>query len=66
MDKNTIKKYAVWARRELIIRVTQKAEQYEITEKEITPKDADSVWGKVLTDTKKRQRKVLIMKIIQN
>lgn len=33
MDKNAIKKYAVWARKELIARVTQKAEQYEITEK---------------------------------
>ena len=28
MDKNAIKKYAVWARRELIARVSQKAEQY--------------------------------------
>ena len=35
MDKNAIKKYAVWARKELIARVTQKAEQYEITEKKI-------------------------------
>ena len=30
MDKNAIKKYAVWARKELIARVTQKAEQYEL------------------------------------
>ena len=37
MDKNAIKKYAVWARKELIARVTQKAEQYEITEKKTTP-----------------------------
>ena len=27
MDKNAIKKYAVWARRELISRVTQRAAQ---------------------------------------
>ena len=31
MDKNAIKKYAVWARRELIERVFQKALQYGIT-----------------------------------
>ena len=43
MDKNAIYKYAVWARNELIARVTQKAEQYEITAKKTTPKDADSI-----------------------
>ncbi len=37
MDKNAIKKYAVWARTELIDRVTQKALQYGITEKEGNP-----------------------------
>ena len=30
MDKNAIKKFAVWARRELIERVSQKAMQYEL------------------------------------
>ncbi len=30
MDKNAIKKYAVWARRELISRVAQRAALYEI------------------------------------
>ena len=63
MDKNAIKKYAVWARNELITRVTQKAEQYEITEKEMTPKDADSVNGRLLTEAEKNQRKALIEKI---
>ena len=43
MDKNAIKKYAVWARNELIARVTQKAEQYEITETKTTPANADSI-----------------------
>ena len=32
MDKNAIKKYAVWARKELISRVAQKAQQYGITQ----------------------------------
>lgn len=63
MDKNAIKKYAVWARNELIARVTQKAEQYEITEKSITPADADSIGGRVLTVTEKKQRQALISKI---
>lgn len=63
MDKNAIKKYAVWARNELIARVTQKAEQYEITEKKATPKDAESINGRLLTETEKNQRKALIEKI---
>ena len=56
MDKNAIKKYAVWARKELIARVTQKAEQYEITKNKTTPADADSIGGRVLTAAKKKQR----------
>lgn len=66
MDKNAIKKYAVWARKELIARVTQKAEQYEITEKKITPADADSIGGRVLTAAEKKQRQALIVKINQD
>lgn len=66
MDKNAIKKYAVWARNELIARVTQKAEQYEITEKKITPADTDSIGGRVLTTTEKKQRQALIAKINQD
>ena len=31
MDKNAIKKYAVWARRELIERVSQRAMFYGVT-----------------------------------
>lgn len=66
MDKNAIKKYAVWARNELIARVTQKAEQYGITEKNITPADADSIGERVLTLTEKKQRQALIAKINQD
>lgn len=57
MDKNAIKKYAVWARNELIARVTQKAEQYEITEKKTTPKEADSINGRLLTGTEKNRER---------
>ena len=63
MDKNAIKKYAVWARRELIARVTQKAEKYEITEQNMTGADADSIGGRVLTSAEKKQRRALIEKI---
>lgn len=63
MDKNAIKKYAVWARNELIARVMQKAREYGITEEEMVPANADSVNGKLLTDTEKKQREALIKKI---
>ena len=63
MDKNAIKKYAVWARNELIARVTQKAEQYEITEKKTTPAEADSIDGRLLSEAEKKQRAALIEKI---
>ena len=66
MDKNAIKKYAVWARKELIARVTQKAEQYEITKNKTTPADADSIGGRVLTAAEKKQRQALIAKINQD
>lgn len=63
MDKNSIKKYAVWARRELISRVSQKALQYGISEKEAVDAAADSVNGKLLTENEKKQRKALIAHI---
>ncbi len=63
MDKNAIKKFAVWARRELIERVSQKAMQYGITRDNAIDADADSVGGKVLTDVQKNQRRALILQI---
>lgn len=63
MDKNAIKKYAVWARRELISRVSQKALQYGISEKEIVPASAASVNGVVLSAEEIKQRKALIEQI---
>lgn len=63
MDKNAIKKFAVWARRELIERVSQKAMQYGIEKDNIIDAVADSVNGKVLTNTQKNQRQALIAKI---
>lgn len=63
MDKNAIKRFAVWARRELIERVSQKAMQYGIEKDNIIDAVADSVNGKVLTNTQKNQRQALIAKI---
>lgn len=66
MDKNAIKKYAVWARRELISRVSQKALQYGISENEYADKNAESVNGKLLTAEEKHQRAALIDQINKN
>ena len=63
MDKNAIKKFAVWARRELIERVSQKAMQYGIEKANIIDAAADSINGTVLTDVQKNQRRALISQI---
>ncbi|MBU5465106.1 BREX-1 system adenine-specific DNA-methyltransferase PglX [Anaerotignum sp. MSJ-24] len=63
MDKNAIKKFAVWARTELIARVSLKGVEYGITEDNMVDANADSVGGKVLTADKKAQRKALIAEI---
>lgn len=63
MDKNAIKKYAVWARRELIERVSQKALQYGITADGKADPNADSVNGRLLSDAEKKQRQALIRKV---
>ena len=63
MDKNAIKKYAVWARTELIARVSLKGVEYGITEDDIEDANADSVSGKVLTADEKKQRQALIAEI---
>jgi type II restriction/modification system DNA methylase subunit YeeA len=61
MDKNAIKKYAVWARNELIERVSQKADQYEISA-DADP-NADAAHGVLLTPSEKKQRVSLITKV---
>ena len=63
MDKNAIKKFAVWARTELIARVSLKGVEYGITEDKIEDANADSVGGKVLTADEKKQRQALIAEI---
>ena len=63
MDKNAIKKYAVWARRELIDRVTKRAAVYGITAKSNGDYNVDSVNGHLLSGAEKRQRQALIRRI---
>lgn len=63
MDKNAIKKYAIWARRELITRVSQKAYQYGIRGNDIIDANADSIDGKILGDSEKRERQALITQV---
>ena len=63
MDKNAIKKFAVWARTELISRVSLKGLEYGITEDNMEDVNADSVGGKVLTADEKKQRQALIAEI---
>ena len=63
MDKNAIKKYAVWARRELIERVAKKAQQYGIEENVSMDANADSINGKVLATSEIKERQALIAQI---
>ena len=63
MDKNAIKKFAVWARTELIARVSLKGVEYGITEDYMESANVDSVGGKVLTASEKKQRQALIVEI---
>ena len=59
MNKNAIKKYAVWARTELIDRVKQRAERFDVYPQ--SELDIDSVSGVVLSDVEKDQRRAAIL-----
>ncbi len=63
MDKNAIKKFAVWARRELIERVAQKALQFGISAHSAEPAEAASIHGKVLSADELQQRKALLQQV---
>lgn len=63
MNKTAIKNFAIWARRELIEKVTQKAKIYGI-EKDKDMKEMDTALnGQVLTSDDKKARNILIEKI---
>ena len=63
MDKNAIKKFAVWARRELIERVEQRAARFGIEENKPVDEKARVVDGRVLSDEEFEQRRMLIVHI---
>ena len=63
MNKSAIKNYAVWARNELIVRVSQNAYEYGVTEKGTPIIDSESVNGKLLTNTEKKQLNELISQV---
>ena len=66
MNKNAISKFAVWARRELISRVRQRAEKYGITENDFGDPNISPVDGRLYTPTEKSQREAFIARIKEN
>ncbi len=64
MDKNSIKKYAIFARRELIERVSTRAQRYGITEDGTNdPNAVTRADGEVMNEVEKKQRQALIRRI---
>lgn len=63
MNKNNIKNYAMWARNELITRVTQKAFEYGVSKDSTNDFNADNINGKLLTSEEKQQRQKLISEV---
>ena len=68
MNKNAIKKYAIWARRELIERVSQRAMMYGITKESAENlftqnSELRTANGVVLTPTESKQCKALLNRI---
>ncbi len=63
MDKNVIKKYAVWAREQLIEKVTARAVKYQIVDGQEMDGSLEIINGEVLSETEIKQRKALIQKI---
>ncbi|MFV4980699.1 BREX-1 system adenine-specific DNA-methyltransferase PglX [Lactobacillus delbrueckii] len=63
MEKNAIKKFAVWARTEMMTRVAQRAARYGIEKDNVVDRDADSINGILLSETEKAQRRALIRQI---
>ncbi|MBR3250417.1 MAG: SAM-dependent methyltransferase, partial [Erysipelotrichaceae bacterium] len=63
MNKTSIKNYAIWARNELISRVSQKAFEYGVEKDNIISYDAQSINGRLLSDDEKKKRQVLINEV---
>ena len=63
MTKNAIQKFAIWARKELITQVSQRAYQYGIDESGFGDASAGTLNGRLLTAEEKSQRQDLIKQI---
>ena len=63
MNKTSIKNYAIWARNELISRVSQKAYEFGVEKDNILPYDAQSINGRLLSDDEKKKRQILINEV---
>jgi len=63
MNKNAIQKFAIWARKELITQVSQRAYQYGIDESGFGDASADTLNGRLLTAEEKSQQQELIGRI---
>ena len=65
MDKSAIRKFAVYAREEMLIRVRRRAVHYGIDEKEIENPGGDVIQGDPISHEEKRLRDALIAEIEQ-
>ena len=66
MDKNRIKKFAIWARTELITRVTQRAYLYGVDVESTMDPEARDINGRLLTEEERQKRKHLIRRVKKN
>ena len=66
MNKSSIKNYAVWARNELIERVSQKAYEYGVTENSIPALNTETINGRILSQEEKKQLNELIREVKTN
>ena len=63
MDKNAIKKFAIWARQELIARVTQRAYLYGVDGEQELDAEQKEVNGRLLSAVERRQRRTLVNRV---
>lgn len=63
MDKNAIKKFAIWARKELIARVTQRAYLYGVTDGQALDTEQREVGGRLLSAVERKQRRTLVNRV---
>lgn len=65
MNKTSIKNYAIWARNELISRVSQKAFEYGVEKDNIVSSNANDINGRLLSNDEKKKRQILIKEVNQ-